>query len=123
VSAARIAAILFAVRVGPDLLFQILMDDLDELFGRRHARIITVGPRVDDMLANVVFDHFRNKPVEGASTGRRLLQDIGTLLTGFDGALDGLYLAAQASDPIEEFGFLFGDVAHVPSVLSDNIGG
>jgi hypothetical protein len=41
------------------------------------------------------------------------LQNIGAFLAGLDGTLDGLDLTPQASDPIQEFDFLFGDVAHV----------
>jgi len=99
------------------------MHDLDEFFSRRHPGVVTVGPRIDHVLANVVFDHFRNEPVHGASAGGGLLQNIGAFLAGFDGTLDRLDLTPQASDPIQEFGFLFGDVAHAASILSNSIGG
>jgi hypothetical protein len=93
------------------------MHDLDEFFGRRHPRVVAVGPRIDHVLANVVLDDFRNKPIHGASAGGGLLQNIGAFLAGLDGTLDRLYLTAQASDPIQKFGFLFGDVAHAGILL------
>jgi hypothetical protein len=75
------------------------------------------------VLANVVLDDFRNKPIHGAPAGGCLLQNIGAFLAGLDGTLNGLDLTPQAPDPIQEFDFLFGDVAHAASILFNSIGG
>ncbi len=93
------------------------MYDFDELFGRRDSRVIAVGPWVDHVLANVVLDHFRNKPIQGAAARGRLLQNVGALLARLDRALDGLDLTSQASDPIQKFGFFLADVTHAAGHL------
>jgi hypothetical protein len=95
------------------LLFQVLMDNLNELFGSRHARVVALGPRVDDVLADVVLDYLGNEAIQGAPAGGGLLEYIGAVLARLDSALDGLELAAQASDAVQKLGFLFSDVAHV----------
>jgi hypothetical protein len=101
------------VCLAPNLLFQVLMDDLDELFGSRHARVVALGPRVDHVLANVVLDHLGNEAIQGTPAGGGLLKYIGTVLAHLDCALNGLELTAQASDAVQKLGFLFSDVAHV----------
>ena len=79
------------------LLFQVLMDDLNELGGRRHAWVVALGPGVDDVLADVVLDHLRNEAIQGAPAGGGLLEYIGAVQAHLDMARSmAPELAAQA---------------------------
>jgi hypothetical protein len=52
---------------------EVRVDDLDELLGGLGARIVARRRRVDEMVANVVFDHLRNESVERTPTSGYLL--------------------------------------------------
>jgi hypothetical protein len=82
------------------LPLQVLVHDFNQFFRPRHPRIIGTRARIDHVLANMVFNHFGDKTVEGASARRRLLKYIGALPIGFDCSFDRLNLAAQPLDPI-----------------------
>jgi hypothetical protein len=99
------------------LPFQILMDDLHEFLGGRHARIVAAGPRIDHVLTDMVFDHFGDETVQGASTRRRLLQYIGALLVALDRPFNGFDLTPQSFDPIQELGLFICNVTHISKIL------
>jgi hypothetical protein len=94
------------------------VDDLHQLLGGPGARIVPRRFRVDDMLADMAFDHLGDEPVEGAAAGGRLLQYGRT--TGFllQRAFDGIELAADAANPIEQLLLVFQSVRHFPLILS-----
>ncbi len=76
------------------------------------------------MLANVVLDHFRNKPIQGAAARGRLLQNVGAVLARLDRALDSLDLTSQASDPIQSLAFSLATwLMRRDTSLLENIGG
>ena len=75
------------------------MNNLDELFGGCGTRIVACCGRVDDMIADMVFNHFRDESVEGAPTGRDLLQNRCTIGLRLHGTFNRFKLAADASDP------------------------
>jgi hypothetical protein len=74
------------------------VDDLDELFGGLGAWIVARSGRVDDMVADVFFNHFGHEPIERSSTGHDLLQDCRTIGFTFHGTFNRFQLAADASD-------------------------
>jgi hypothetical protein len=73
--------------------------DLDKLFGGLGARIAAPCRRVDDVVANMFFNHFRNESVEGSLTGHDLLKNCRTIGLRLHGTFNRLQLAADASDP------------------------
>jgi hypothetical protein len=75
------------------------VDDLDELLGGSCTRITPGCGRVHDVIADVVFNYFRNEPVEGPPTRGDLLQNRCALRLHFNGAFNRFQLAADASDP------------------------
>ncbi len=103
------------------LLFQVLVDDVDQFLSGFRVWIAAGGIRVDHVLANMVLDDFGYKAVHGAPTGGRLLQDHGALLIGLDRTFDSLNLTAQPPDPIQQLGFLLATwlMVQVPA----NLGG
>jgi hypothetical protein len=66
----------------------------------------------------VIFDYLGDETVQCAATGGCLLQHTGALVVGFDGALDGIDLAAQALEPIQQLGFFVGYVTHALRFLA-----
>src|SRR5579862_4667763 len=63
----------FSLRLMGDLrLFQIAVDDVDQLFGRLGARVIARGSRVDHVLADVILDDLGDEAVERSAAGGRL---------------------------------------------------
>lgn len=89
------------------------MDDVDEFFGGLGSRVVAGKRGIDEMFPNMILDHFRNEAVEGSAARRRLLQDTRAFLLFLDRALDGLDLAPDPLQPIEELGFLASDVRHL----------
>jgi len=81
------------------------MDDVDQLVGCLRIRIVARLALIDHVLANMVLDHFGDEAVKRAPARRRLLQNSNAFHIGFDCALDGVNLTAQALEPVEEFGF------------------
>jgi hypothetical protein len=75
------------------------VDDLDELLSGLGTRIAARCGGVNDMVADVVFNHLRDESLERASTGRDLLQNRSTIGLHFHCALNGLELPACAPDP------------------------
>lgn len=75
------------------------MDDLDELLGGLGTWIAAHCGRVDDMVADVVFNHLCDESIERASTGRDLLQNRSTIGLHLHRTFDRFELAAHASDP------------------------
>ena len=78
------------------------MDDLDELFGGLGAWIAAPCGRVDDMVANMFFNHFRDEPVEGSPTGHYLLKNRRTIGLGLHGTFNRFQLATDPSDPRQQ---------------------
>jgi hypothetical protein len=88
------------------------VDDPDQLLGGPGARIVPRRLRVDDVLADMAFDDLGDEAVEGAAAGGRLLQHgraAGLLL---ERALDGIELAADPPDPVEQFLLVPQSVCH-----------
>jgi hypothetical protein len=88
------------------------MDDLDQLFSGVRPRIIARRLRVDDMLADMILDDPGDEPVEGPTACRDLLQHgraAGILL---ERALDGVELATDAANPVEELLPLLKNMRH-----------
>jgi hypothetical protein len=88
------------------------MDDLHQFLRGDGAGICAAGVRIDHVLADMVLDDFSDEAVESPATGCRLLQNVGTFSISFDRARDGVQLAAQAFDPVQELALLFRDVIH-----------
>jgi hypothetical protein len=94
------------------LLLQVLVNNLDEFFGGQGLPSLRSGACIDDVFANMVFDHLGNEPVQGSTAGRCLLEDSGALIFRLDGSLDRLDLTAQPSEAIQQFGFFRRHVTH-----------
>jgi hypothetical protein len=75
------------------------VDDLDELFRGSGPWMVACRGRVNDMVANMVFNHLGDEPVQRSSTGRDLLQNRCTICLRLDGTFNGLQLATDATDP------------------------
>ena len=75
------------------------MDNLDELFGGFGPWIVARCGRIDDMVADMLFNHFRNESVEGSPTSRDLLQNCCTIGLCLHRTFNRFQLAADASDP------------------------
>lgn len=71
------------------------MDDLDQFLGRLRA-CVTPARRIDEMLENMVLDHFGDEAVERSTARRGLLQDCRAACILLDAPLDGVELAANA---------------------------
>jgi hypothetical protein len=93
------------------------MNDIDQLVGRRHSGIVALGMGIHHMFTNMVFNDLSDEAIEGAAARGGLLQDVGALLIGVDGPLDGLDLAAQSLDAVQQFDLFAGDVAHASIYL------
>src|SRR5208282_2998774 len=99
------------------------MDDVDELLGGGRARVVGSGARIDHVLANMIFNHFRDEAIEGSTARGRLLQYISAFQTGVDRPLDRLDLAAQPLEPVQQLGFFSLDVTHCKNSYCPSIGG
>ncbi len=75
------------------------MDDLDKLLGGSGAWMAARCRRVDNVVADVFFNHFRDQPVKRSATGHDLLQNGRTIGFTLHGAFDRFQLAADAADP------------------------
>src|SRR5262249_42602904 len=91
---------------------QIRVDDLDQLLGGAVARVVGRRLRIDEVLVNVVLDDLGDEPVEGASTGRRLLQHGGAARLLLERALDRIDLAADAPDAVAQLLLLALRIGH-----------
>jgi hypothetical protein len=78
------------------------VDYLDELLSCLRPWIAARCGRVDDMVANMVFNHFGDEPVQRTSAGRDLLQNRRTIGLTLHGTFNRFQLAADASDPGEK---------------------
>jgi hypothetical protein len=90
-------------------------DDFDQLVGGSALGAVGWRCRVDQMLADVVLDHLGDEAVERPAAGRRLLQYAGTFAILFHRAFDRFDLPAQPLQAVQQFLFLFFDVAHACS--------
>lgn len=75
------------------------MHDLDKLLGGLGPWIAARRGRVDDVVANVVFNHLGDEPVERSATGHDLLKNGCTIGARLYGTFNRFQLAADASDP------------------------
>lgn len=75
------------------------MNDLDELLGGLGMWIATRCGRVDDMIADVVFNHLGDQSIERAATRRDLLQNRSATGLRLHRAFNRLELTADAADP------------------------
>lgn len=94
------------------VLRQVRVDDVYKLLGGKSPRVVFRQRRVDEVFANVVFDHFGDEAVKRASACCCLLEDARALLFLLNRALDGLDLAADSFQSIQELGLLERDVRH-----------
>jgi hypothetical protein len=67
---------------------------------------------IDQMHADVIFDHFAHQAVDRAPRGRDELQHVGTADFLLKRPLDGLDLSPNAPHAIQEFGFLSDGMGH-----------
>jgi hypothetical protein len=104
------------------LSFKVRMDDFDQILSRDYARIAARRTRIDHVLADVILDHLGDEAVQRAATGSRLLQHARAFVVGFHRTLDGINLAPQAFEPIQQFGFLFRYVTHCSEFLRTKAG-
>ena len=93
------------------------MNDIDQLVGRRDAGIVAFGVGIHHMFTNMVFNDLGDEAIEGSPARGRLLQDVGALLIAVDRPLDGLDLAAQSLDAIQQLDLLARNVAHTSIYL------
>jgi hypothetical protein len=75
------------------------VDDLDELLGGLGTWIVARCGWVDDVVADVVFNHFGDEAIEGTSACGDLLQNRGTIGLHLHRTFHRLELSADASDP------------------------
>jgi len=81
------------------------VDDLDELLRGPGTWIATRRGRVNNMVADMVFNHLRDESIERSPTGRDLLQNRCAIGPRLHCTLDRFQLAANASDPCQELLF------------------
>lgn len=97
------------------------MDDLHQLFRGLCARIVVRQRAIDEMLANMILDHFGDESVHRPTTGGGLLQDAGTLLLLLNRSLDRLDLAPDPLQTIEQLRLLSLNMRHLlPFAPLDN---
>src|SRR5580692_4596824 len=89
---------------------QVGLHGLDQLFGT--ARPLGVFHRVDDVEADMVFDHFGHQAVHGAARRDDQMQHRGAALLAFERALDRFDLAAHAADAVEQLVLLGFGMRH-----------
>jgi len=99
------------------LLFEISVNDVDQFLGRDNPWIVPGRARVEHVFANVILDHLGDETVQSAPTGGGLLQHAGAFMIGLDRPFDGIDLATQSLEPIQQFGLFFCNVAHRPKIL------
>jgi hypothetical protein len=75
------------------------VDNLDEPFGGLGSWVVAPCGRIDDMVADMLFNDFRDESVEGSPAGRDLLQNRCTIGLRLHGTFNGFQLAADAPDP------------------------
>src|SRR5579864_978388 len=93
------------------------MDDPDQLLCSVRPRIIARRLRVDNVLADMVLDDLGDQPVERAAAGRDLLQHGGAAGILLEGAFDGVELAADAANPVEQLLPLLLRMSHFLSLI------
>jgi hypothetical protein len=88
------------------------MNDLDQFFGRPVAGIVGRCLGIHHMLADMTFDNLGDEAVEGAATGGSLLQDCRAARFFMKGSLDGIELAANAPNPVQQFFLVLESMSH-----------
>jgi hypothetical protein len=68
--------------------------------------------RIRDMVHDVILNHFGNQGVDGAPAGGQAVHCLRTVGFFFDGSFNGVQLAFDAADTVEQFILLGDDVAH-----------
>lgn len=89
------------------------MDDVHQFLGSERSGVALGQQRINQMLANMVFDYLGDEAVERAPARSRLLKDAGAFFFLFDGALDRFDLPPDALETVQEFGLLSLDMGHL----------
>src|SRR5262245_364292 len=93
-------------------LFQIRPHDLDEFVASLYPPALGLVSRVQDMHADVIFDHLRHQAVDRAANTGDQLEDIGTADFLIERAFHRFELASDASHAVEELNLLTGGMGH-----------
>jgi hypothetical protein len=93
-------------------LSEVRANHVDQLAGALLAllRREVVG---SDMRVDVVFDEFAHQSVDRSASARDELKHGGTASFFFERALDRFHLTSNATDAVQELGFLADCVCHV----------
>lgn len=90
-------------------LFQIRADEVNEVFGEFGGDLLLGA--VDEMEADVGFEDLAHEAIDAAADGGEEHQLTAAVFIGVDEALDGIELAAEAANALEEldlFAFVDG---------------
>ena len=88
------------------------MNNLDQLLRGAGARIVPRRFRVDDMLPDMAFDHLGDEPVKGTAASGRLLQHRGAAGFLLKRTFNGVELATNAPDPVQQLLLVLEGVCH-----------
>src|SRR5580658_3515897 len=99
--------------------FEIGVDDVNQLIGGRGAR---AGDAAEHVLAQVILEDFRQQTVDGAPRGREQVHDVRAVGVALERALDGLHLAANPPDAVQQLLFVAHGVSHRQHLLIPNGG-
>ena len=100
-----------ATRSGSSL-FQIRSECLDQIVRRVSLFIGWSRLRVENVKANVNFDHFRHESIHGPAASRNVVQDLGAFAFVVERSLDGFDLSSNSPDTIEQLFPFFCCVSH-----------
>ena len=94
-----------------DLLFEIAVNDVQELFAG-----LDVGGRAGKMGPDMILQDLAQQAIDRAATAGNPLQYIGTANFCFQRALDAFDLPSNTTYPVQQLGFLSDGVGHERSV-------
>jgi hypothetical protein len=98
-------------------LSEVQTDHLDQCFGGLGPRGIGFAPQVDDMHANVVFDHIAHQHINASPRAGNKLVYTGAVDFHSQFLFECLYLRAYPAHAVEELGFRSNGVRHTILLL------
>jgi len=81
--------------------FQVGADEVDQVFGELGSNLLFGA--IDQVEADVGFEDFAHEAVDTAAHGSKKHELCAAIFIGEQGALDGVELAAEFADALEEF--------------------
>jgi hypothetical protein len=103
---------------------EIAVHDLDQLSGSLGIKRIGISGGIDQMGADVIFDHLHQQAIDRPPAPGNLMHDLRATRLAVERALNGFHLPANAAHPVQKL-LLFGNGWFTPGPLrvSFRIGG